>query len=130
MEYKHYIRLDKNNRIIAAFSDAFETPQDGDILYRESDERHFHLELYREDGFLRYECEWNGKEIVFKSKDILLAESNAKKIAELKKYIYDNWLDSAKTQDEIKKEFKKLNNGLSKSVDGDIEKFKKWMEEE
>jgi len=56
-------------------------------------------------------------------------ESNAKKIAELKEYIYNNWLDSTKTQDEIKKEFKKLNNELSNSVDGDIEKFKKWMEE-
>lgn len=62
MEYKHYIRINSQNRIIAAFSDAFLSPQDGDILYRETDERHFNIDLHREDGFFRYE--WDGKEII------------------------------------------------------------------
>lgn len=81
MEYKHYIRIDSQNRIIAAFSDAFQSPQDGDILYRESDERHFHLELHREDGFLRYE--WDGKKIIERTElttdeTALLSEQQAK----------------------------------------------------
>lgn len=29
--YKHYIRINENNEIIHAFSDAFETAQEGDI---------------------------------------------------------------------------------------------------
>lgn len=116
---------DKNNIIMGPCSAEFPVPSGLTMVEAEE-----WPTIDGKEPYLKKDLMWNGKEIVFKSKDILLAESNAKKIAELKKYIYDNWLDSAKTQDEIKKEFKKLNNGLSKSVDGDIEKFKKWMEEE
>lgn len=62
MNYKHYIRIDKQNRIIQAFSDAFRQPEDGDILIADTNERHFNLDLLRDDGFYRYE--WNGKEII------------------------------------------------------------------
>lgn len=116
---------DKNNIIMGPCSTEFPVPSGLTMVEAEE-----WPTIDGKEPYLKKDLMWNGKEIVFKSKDVLLAESNAKKIAELKKYIYDNWLDSAKTQDEIKKEFKKLNNGLSKSVDGDIEKFKKWMEEE
>lgn len=40
--YKHYVRLDESNCIIHGFSNAFEQPQDGDILIVEDGPRHFH----------------------------------------------------------------------------------------
>ena len=81
MEYKHYIRIDSQNRIIAAFSDAFLSPQDGDILYRESDERHFNPELFDEMGIPK--LEWKGKKIIEHKYDdddkaaVTLAQSKA-----------------------------------------------------
>ena len=33
---KHFIRIDTESRIIAGFSDAFQQPQDGDILLHEA----------------------------------------------------------------------------------------------
>jgi hypothetical protein len=41
--YKHYIRTNEAGEIIHGFSDAFEQPQDGDILVLENGPRHFHL---------------------------------------------------------------------------------------
>lgn len=85
------------------------------------------------EPYLKSELRWNGKEIVVKGNDVLIAESNEKKIAELKKHIYENWLDSGKTQDEIKKQFKTIEESIlsKKSVDvsDEIKNFKKWMEE-
>jgi len=45
--YKHYVRLDDNNIIIHAFSDAFETPQQNDICITPEGtiERHYNLIL-------------------------------------------------------------------------------------
>ena len=54
MDYKHYIRLNSDGNIIKAFCDAFEKPVDGDILYCETNERHFLLEVYDMNGFPRY----------------------------------------------------------------------------
>lgn len=47
--YKHYIRLNENQEIIKAFSDAFEQPLETDILYLDTkgkkikEPRHTHL---------------------------------------------------------------------------------------
>ena len=41
--YKHYIRLDTENRIIKGFSDAFEQPIDGDICINEQGDMHFKM---------------------------------------------------------------------------------------
>ena len=39
----HFIRVDEENRIAYGFSDAFEQPQDGDILHNDKGGRHFQL---------------------------------------------------------------------------------------
>lgn len=36
--YKHYIRLNKNNEITHAFSNAFEQPKEIDILFQETEQ--------------------------------------------------------------------------------------------
>ena len=43
MENKHYIRTDKQNRIVHGFSDAFEQPQADDILLNENGGRQFEI---------------------------------------------------------------------------------------
>lgn len=53
-DYKHYVRVDDNNLIIKAFCNAFEQPQAGDILYRETDERHFNPMLFTAWGEPKY----------------------------------------------------------------------------
>ncbi|REK59895.1 MAG: hypothetical protein C6W55_00585 [Thermobacillus sp.] len=40
--YNHYIRLNEAGEVVHGFSDAFEQPQDGDILVLENGPRHFH----------------------------------------------------------------------------------------
>ena len=52
--YKHYIRVDSENNIIKTFSSAFEQSQEGDILHRETEERHFNLDIYVYPGVLKY----------------------------------------------------------------------------
>ena len=49
-KYKHYLRLNENNEIIHAFSSVFEQPLEGDILYRESTEGHFNMNLRSIEG--------------------------------------------------------------------------------
>lgn len=51
--YKHYIRVNDNGEVIAAFCNAFQEPQDGDILICETNERHFNLPL-QVDGVYKY----------------------------------------------------------------------------
>ena len=43
--YKYYLRLNDDNHIIKVFSDAFEKPLETDILYKESSERIFTMNL-------------------------------------------------------------------------------------
>lgn len=43
--YKHYIRTNEVGTIIDAFSDAFKTPMETDILLKECEERHFTMVL-------------------------------------------------------------------------------------
>lgn len=40
---KHYIRVDAEERVVIGFSDAFATPQDGDICINEQDGYQFRL---------------------------------------------------------------------------------------
>jgi len=47
---KHYIRVDERNCIVNGFSNAFEQPQDGDILHNERGGRHFQLRIKTDDG--------------------------------------------------------------------------------
>lgn len=60
--YKHYIRTNGKGEIIAAFSNAFQDPQEGDILVAETSERHFNPQLYQ-DGVPRYLWDSKAKEM-------------------------------------------------------------------
>lgn len=62
--YKHYIRVNDNSEVIAAFSNAFQLPSEGDILLRETEERHCNLELQREGEYL---WAWDGTTMIQKS---------------------------------------------------------------
>lgn len=44
--YKHYIRLDANGFVIKAFSEAFESPEDGDILLTDKGIRQCNIDLH------------------------------------------------------------------------------------
>lgn len=74
-DYKHYIRVNEAMVIIHGFSSAFEQPQDGDILYAESEHRHFHLvftePLTNDRG--QYRLKWDNG-VVERSKAVLDAE--------------------------------------------------------
>lgn len=62
---KYCIRIDKQNRIIKGFSDAFEQPQEGDICINEEGQRHFELfgqinpALTNDQGIALYK--WDGE---------------------------------------------------------------------
>ena len=45
---KHYVRIDENGNIIKGFSDAFEKPQEGDIVITEQAGRHFRLPFHNQ----------------------------------------------------------------------------------
>lgn len=56
--YKHYIRVNENGVIVHGFTDAFESPEPGDICILDNGPRHFHLvhpwPLINERGQYRY----------------------------------------------------------------------------
>lgn len=41
--YRHYIRINENYEVTYGYSSAFENPKVGDILLRETEQRHFYL---------------------------------------------------------------------------------------
>jgi hypothetical protein len=61
--YKHYIRLNEAGTIVYGFSNAFEQPQDGDILVNVDGPRHFHEAftdpLTNDRG--QYRFKWDGE---------------------------------------------------------------------
>ena len=86
--YKHYVRIDENNRVIKSFSDAFEQPIEGDKLVEESDNRHYNLQLYDENMVLKYK--WvEGTGIVERTQEEKQPEINAKRKEGLKQEIID-----------------------------------------
>jgi len=74
--YNHYIRTNEAGEIIHGFSDAFEQPQDGDILVLENGPRHFHEAwpepLRNERG--QYRFRWVNGQRVERSQEELDAE--------------------------------------------------------
>jgi len=86
--YKHYVRIDENNKVIKSFSDAFEQPIEGDKLVEESDNRHYNLQLYDENMVLKYK--WvEGTGIVERTQEEKQPEINAKRKEGLKQEIID-----------------------------------------
>ncbi|KIL38298.1 hypothetical protein SD70_27165 [Gordoniibacillus kamchatkensis] len=81
--YKHYIRIDANNIVIHAFSDAFEQPLGTDILVESNAGRHFNPALTDGEGNFIYK--WNGMQMVSRANDpdYLLAAARASKLAEI-----------------------------------------------
>ena len=68
----HYIRVDSNNSVIHAFSDAFEVPQTTDICISEDDVRHYNPNLFEGDGIALYK--WDGKEMIERTIDEIAAD--------------------------------------------------------
>lgn len=52
--YKHYIRIDANNIITYGFSNAFESPLEGDIPLQGEQGRHFTITLRNDRGQFKY----------------------------------------------------------------------------
>ena len=71
--YNHYIRTNESNDVIHGFSDAFETPEPGDILVLENGPRHFQEafpeSLRNERGQFRFR--WQDGQIVERSQQEL-----------------------------------------------------------
>jgi len=74
--YKLYIRTNEAGEIIHGFSDAFETPEPGDILVLENGPRHFHLAWPEPLRNVRgqYLFRWVNGQRVAKAQDELDAE--------------------------------------------------------
>ena len=96
---KHYIRIDANNNIIKTFSNAFEEPEAGDILYKEDIgeglARHFNLELKDPlTEFYRYKYDSKAKDVaiektekeIFDKQGLLDYKDKRKKIMKRKAY--------------------------------------------
>lgn len=81
--YKHFIRVDANNIVIHAFSDAFEQPMGTDILIESSAGRHYNPTLT--DGQGNFISKWNGTQLVDRTQDedYLLSVAKQNKLAEL-----------------------------------------------
>jgi hypothetical protein len=77
---KHYIRL-SGNKIVKGFSDAFESPETGDICITENGGRHFELDgvinapLFNDSMIPLYK--WDGNEIVARSEAEIQADIDA-----------------------------------------------------
>ena len=62
---KNYIRTDTNNIIIDSYSTAYRQPVDGDIEIKNSNERHYTLDIIDNNGV--YQLKWENGEIVQRS---------------------------------------------------------------
>ena len=76
--YKHYIRLNTNNEIIHAFSDAFEQPEKTDILLKETKERHCQFQVFSEKYLGKYKYKYIDGQVVEKSEEELYSEEERK----------------------------------------------------
>lgn len=79
----HCIRIDANNIVTYAFSDAFETPISTDILVESNAGRHYNPVLTDSQGNFIYK--WDGTQLVTRNQDAdyLLTVAKQNKLAEL-----------------------------------------------
>ncbi len=86
IKYRHYIRLNSQNEIIHAFSNAFEQPLDTDILFQETEQRHCQLQIMSEKYIGKYKYKYIDREVIEKSEDELypIEERKLNKIKEIK----------------------------------------------
>jgi hypothetical protein len=85
IKYKHYIRINSNNEIIHAFSDAFEQPEKTDILLKETEERHCQFQVMSDKYIGKYKYKYVDGEIIEKTEDELytIEERKADKIKQI-----------------------------------------------
>jgi hypothetical protein len=86
IKYKHYIRLNSQNEIIHAFSDAFNIPEEADILLEETEERHCQLQIMSEKYIGKYKYKYIDGKIIEKSEEELFSieEKKSDKIKAIK----------------------------------------------
>jgi hypothetical protein len=86
IKYMHYIRINKNNEITHAFSNAFEQPQKKDILLRETEQRHCQLNVLSEKYIGKYKYKYIDGKIIKKTDEELytIEERKADKIKAIK----------------------------------------------
>ena len=61
---KHYITINKDNKIIQCFSDAFKKPSKDDICVNEEGGRHFHLNPGIVDDNVRYNWKYENNKMI------------------------------------------------------------------
>jgi hypothetical protein len=85
IKYKHYIRINSNNEIIHAFSDAFEQPEKTDILLKETEERHCQFQVMSDKYIGKYKYKYVDGEIIEKTEEELYTaeERKADKIKQI-----------------------------------------------
>jgi len=90
IKYKHYIRLNSQNEIIHAFSNAFEQPSETDILLMETEERHCQFQVMSDKYIGKYKYKYINGEIIEKSEEELypIEERKLNKIKEIKAEAY------------------------------------------
>ena len=90
IKYRHYIRLNSQNEIIHAFSNAFEQPSETDILLMETEERHCQFQVMSEKYIGKYKYKYIDGEVIEKSEDELytLDERKADEIKAIKAEAY------------------------------------------
>lgn len=86
IKYRHYIRLNSQNEITHAFSDAFICPFKDDILLKETEERHCKLQIFSEKYIGKYKYKYIDGKIIEKSEEELypIEERKVNKIKEIK----------------------------------------------
>jgi hypothetical protein len=85
IKYKHYIRINSNNEIIHAFSDAFQSPEETDILLGETEERHCQFQVMSDKYIGKYKYKYVDGEIIEKTEEELYTaeERKADKIKQI-----------------------------------------------
>jgi hypothetical protein len=96
IKYRHYIRLNSQNEITHAFSDAFICPFKDDILLKETEERHCQFQVMSEKYIGKYKYKYIDGKIIEKSEDELypIEEMKINKIKEIKLKAQENILSS------------------------------------
>ena len=82
-EYKHYVRVDANGRVVKGFSAAIEPPQAGDVCINEQGGYQFRLtpegaenpELRDDNGVLLYK--WDGAAVVARTPQEIAVDTPA-----------------------------------------------------
>ena len=141
IKYRHYIRINEQNEIIHAFSNAFEQPIEGDILFQETEQRHCQLNILSEKYIGKYKYKYIDGKIIEKTEEELYTaeERKSDKIKSIKVEAerrilekYPTWkqinliskMHNGKDTEEKKKEMIDFINSVRDWSDGEENKIK------